>query len=352
MAPTVSGTAVTLTATSTDNIAVTGIQFKIDGASIGVLGTASPYSITWDSTSVSNGSHVISAVANDAAGNYATSAVSVIVSNTLPSLTPLSVTTSDQTANMGSSISFSATASGGVSPYSYVWNFGDGSATSSNSLYSYGTAGTYYAVVTATDASSSVAYATSTVTINNVSSSGGGGGESSSGGGGGGATYVAPVLPTIATSTPPISEVCIDGALFNTMTGLPCPPSIAITVCLPGDMFNSLTGARCLGVSTIAAQVPPTPAFSVSHMPATPYTYPPTPTSAYAFTHNLTLGSRDPDVKRLQLFLTAQGFLNKKYDTGYFGVLTRSALSKFQAKYGISPSVGYFGAVTRRAIGE
>ncbi len=116
------------------------------------------------------------------------------------------------------------------------------------------------------------------------------------------------------------------------------------TVCPPGALYNSQTGSRCPGTYAYVKS-PATP-----HVPAAPYTYPSVPTSAYVFTHNLTLGSRDPDVKQLQLFLITQGFLNNKYDTGYFGILTRSALSKFQAKYGISPSAGYFGAVTRRAI--
>jgi predicted GH43/DUF377 family glycosyl hydrolase len=74
---TVSGSGVTLTASSSDNVAVTGVQFKVDGANIGASGTTSPYSITWDSTSVVDGSHTISAVARDAAGNYATSSISI-----------------------------------------------------------------------------------------------------------------------------------------------------------------------------------------------------------------------------------------------------------------------------------
>jgi hypothetical protein len=73
----VSGSSVTLTATSADNVAVTGVQFKVDGVNLGASGTTSPYSITWDSTSVADGSHTIAAVAHDAVGNYATSSVTV-----------------------------------------------------------------------------------------------------------------------------------------------------------------------------------------------------------------------------------------------------------------------------------
>jgi hypothetical protein len=82
---TVSGANVTLAATATDTVAVAAVQFKVDGANVGSEDATSPYSIFWDSTSVSNGSHLISAVSRDTAGNTATSGnVSVTVSNGAP----------------------------------------------------------------------------------------------------------------------------------------------------------------------------------------------------------------------------------------------------------------------------
>jgi hypothetical protein len=79
---TVSGSSVTLSANASDNVGVVGVQFKIDGGNVSVEDTASPYSITWDSTTVANGAHLITAVARDAAGNTTTSsAVSVTVTN-------------------------------------------------------------------------------------------------------------------------------------------------------------------------------------------------------------------------------------------------------------------------------
>lgn len=75
-------TSVTLSATASDDIGVVGVQFKVDGTNVGSEDTASPYSISWDSTTVTNGTHSITAVARDAAGNGTTSsAVSVTVSN-------------------------------------------------------------------------------------------------------------------------------------------------------------------------------------------------------------------------------------------------------------------------------
>jgi chitodextrinase len=78
---TVSGT-VAVTATASDNQGVVGVQFKLDGANLSAESTASPYSVQWDTTSVAGGTHALTAVARDAAGNTATaSPVTVTVSN-------------------------------------------------------------------------------------------------------------------------------------------------------------------------------------------------------------------------------------------------------------------------------
>lgn len=76
----VSGT-ITLSANATDNVGVTGVQFKVDGANCGGTLTASPYSTTWGTTGVSNGAHTISVTASDAAGNVSTSSVTINVLN-------------------------------------------------------------------------------------------------------------------------------------------------------------------------------------------------------------------------------------------------------------------------------
>lgn len=79
---TVSGSAVTISATAADNVGVIGVQFKVDGVATGAEDTTSPFSITWNSASISNGAHLITATARDAAGNSATSGpISVTVSN-------------------------------------------------------------------------------------------------------------------------------------------------------------------------------------------------------------------------------------------------------------------------------
>ena len=82
---TVSGTSVTLTATNSDaNSNIAGVQFKLDGVNIGSEGATNPYTITWNSKTVSSASHTLSAVARDNAGNYATSSITITVENTAP----------------------------------------------------------------------------------------------------------------------------------------------------------------------------------------------------------------------------------------------------------------------------
>jgi hypothetical protein len=75
------GGSITVAATASDNVGVAGVQFKVDSANLGVAQTAAPYSVSWDSTTVSNGTHTLSATASDAAGNTATASVTVTVSN-------------------------------------------------------------------------------------------------------------------------------------------------------------------------------------------------------------------------------------------------------------------------------
>ncbi len=76
---------VAVTANATDAVGVTGVQFLLDGQALGAEDLASPYSVTWDTTAVANGSHTLTARARDAAGNTTTSApVAVDVSNTPP----------------------------------------------------------------------------------------------------------------------------------------------------------------------------------------------------------------------------------------------------------------------------
>jgi Big-like domain-containing protein len=107
-APT-SGTTVTgavmVSASASDNIGVAAVQFKVDGANLGAEVTKPPYATTWNSATIADGTHVLAAVARDAAGNLRTSAgATVTVANVArdtsgPVISPptLSVTSSSVT---------------------------------------------------------------------------------------------------------------------------------------------------------------------------------------------------------------------------------------------------------------
>ncbi len=109
---TVTGSAVTVSATAADNVGVVGVQFKLDGVNLGTEDTTAPYSIVWNSVGATNGTHPLTAVARDAAGNSTTSAaLSVTVSNTLPDTTPPTVSISAPAAGtVAGTLTVSATA--------------------------------------------------------------------------------------------------------------------------------------------------------------------------------------------------------------------------------------------------
>ena len=105
---TVSGS-VTVTANASDNVGVASVQFQVDGGNVGGLDGSTPYAYSWDTTKVSNGTHKIDALAKDAAGNTATSAiVTVTVNNTAtPQTFTISGTLSPTTGGSGATVTLS-----------------------------------------------------------------------------------------------------------------------------------------------------------------------------------------------------------------------------------------------------
>jgi len=72
---------VSVTASASDNVGVTRVEFWLDGA-LAATDTSSPYSWSWNTTTATNGSHSLQSKAYDAANNVGTSTtVSVTVSN-------------------------------------------------------------------------------------------------------------------------------------------------------------------------------------------------------------------------------------------------------------------------------
>lgn len=79
---TVSGKKVKLTAIASDANGVTGVRFLLNGVPIGVEDTVAPYALTWNSTTVPNGTYQLIAIARDPSNNVGSSApVPILVRN-------------------------------------------------------------------------------------------------------------------------------------------------------------------------------------------------------------------------------------------------------------------------------
>jgi len=126
-APTVSLTApaagatlsgsVTVSASASDNVGIVGVQFRVDGVNFGTEDTRAAYSRTWDSLTVGNGTHSLTAVARDAAGNVTTSAARIVtVSNAAgdTQAPTISLTAPSSGATVSGSVSVTASAADNV----------------------------------------------------------------------------------------------------------------------------------------------------------------------------------------------------------------------------------------------
>ncbi len=141
---------VTVTADATDNAAVARVELHVDGV-LRATDTAAPYSFSWNTTSLANGPHVLTAKAFDTVGNFATSAaVNVTVDNDQVPPT-VTITAPAEGAVVANTVTLQASASDNVgvtrvdfyagimllgsdttAPYSYAWNthgYADGSYT-------------------------------------------------------------------------------------------------------------------------------------------------------------------------------------------------------------------------------
>jgi hypothetical protein len=75
---------VNVTANAADNVGVAGVRFFVDGTPIGAEDTSPPHAVSWDTRTATNGSHALTAVARDAAGNSTTSAAVTVAVTTGP----------------------------------------------------------------------------------------------------------------------------------------------------------------------------------------------------------------------------------------------------------------------------
>jgi hypothetical protein len=115
--------AVNVAANASDNVAVVGVQFKVDGSAVGGEDTSAPYAANWSSNGVPNGNHTVTAVARDAAGNSTTSQSSVTVSNSAaaaPSANPLTITQPAAGSTVSGSVTVKAVSTAPVTSITFT----------------------------------------------------------------------------------------------------------------------------------------------------------------------------------------------------------------------------------------
>jgi hypothetical protein len=112
---TISGS-VNVAAGASDNVAVAGVQFKVDGVALGAEDTTAPYGVTWSSTATPNGTRTLTAVVRDVAGNTSAAQRTVTVSNAFADSTAPSVsfTSPASGATVSGQVSVAAGASDNV----------------------------------------------------------------------------------------------------------------------------------------------------------------------------------------------------------------------------------------------
>src|SRR6266849_8659670 len=174
---TVSGT-ISVVASASSSVGIASVQFLVDGANFGAPATTSPYTVSLNTTTLSNGNHTLAARAKDTAGNSATSAaITVTVSNTPPPPPTVSITSPTNGATVSGTISVVASASSSVGIASVQFlvdgaNFG-APATASPYTVSLNTTalsnGNHTLAATAKDtAGNSATSASITVTVSNM----------------------------------------------------------------------------------------------------------------------------------------------------------------------------------------
>nr|WP_250546408.1 Ig-like domain-containing protein [Geobacter sulfurreducens] len=171
---TVSGT-VAMTATATDNVGVSKVEFYVNNV-LKSTDTTAPYVYNWDTRAVANGTYILTAKAYDAANNTGYSLVlSVTVDNDTAAPT-VSVSAPANNTTVSGTVAVNATASDnvGVSKVEfYVNNVLKATDTTAPYSYSWDTTsvanGAYTLVAKAYDAAGNVGQSSSTsVTVNNV----------------------------------------------------------------------------------------------------------------------------------------------------------------------------------------
>ncbi|MEI8328052.1 MAG: 6-bladed beta-propeller [Candidatus Taylorbacteria bacterium] len=387
---TVSGTSVTLSATNSDGgSGIASVQFVLDGTTnIGSSGSTNPYSITWNSKTTTSASHTLAAVARDAAGNYATSTITVTVKNTAPSK-PTSVTAATSSPNQASVSFLAPTDDGGATITGYTVTSNPSGGTDVD-------AGTTALTHIITGLTNNAAY-TFTVTATNSNGTGNASDPSNS------VTPTAVVLPTyliggtisglsgtviLQNNSGDNLSVIANGS-FTFASGLHNGDAYNVTVltqpygqtCTVSSGSGTVSAGDVMGVSVTCsdnAVVPtptPTPSVTMSYsssgggstyvppimLATTTPTVPGCPSGfickpnpkatvlpPFTFTLDISSGSSGDEVLHLQQLLNSLAYLFVT-PTGYFGPKTEAAVKAYQTAREISP-LGIVGPITRASL--
>ncbi len=170
---TVSG-AINIAVNASDNVAVTSVSLSIDGGGAVSSNSTAPFTNTWNSATVANGTHTLIVTASDAAGNKATSTIQVTVNNVVVGdiTSPIVnyITPSDQASLTGTvTVSVNATDNVAVSSVSISI---DDVVVSTSTSYSWNTAnsaaGGHTLKAIAKDAAGNQGTSSISVTVNTI----------------------------------------------------------------------------------------------------------------------------------------------------------------------------------------
>ena len=172
---TISDIGVTANVSPTSGDATTVFTFTASASG----GSGSPYSFSWafgDGTTgtgspvthsySAGGSYSPAATATDSLGGTKVTQTQTVSVTAPPAPLGASVSAPRQAADVGQSVSFTCSATGGAAPYAYGWTFGDGNTGSGPAVsHVYQSAGAMTVTCTATDSSSASAAASKSVDV-------------------------------------------------------------------------------------------------------------------------------------------------------------------------------------------
>lgn len=167
---------VAINASASDASAVANVQFKLDGVNLGAADTTSPYGVTWDTKSTSNGQHTLTAVATNTSNLTTTSTtIVVIVDNPTPPVVSITAPAANGTVSGATTVTAVASDSKAVSSVQFKLDGANLGSPATTAPYNFSwdttqaTNGSHTLTAVATNSSNLVTTSSSVVvTVSNV----------------------------------------------------------------------------------------------------------------------------------------------------------------------------------------